>query len=128
MEPKQDAITVTIGIFSGRPNPELKLSGELAEKFASLIKATIGREPIHAPPPPKLGFYYGFTVQAARELASRLACPAELYIYHGVVSEGKGREQKHWRDVANSERFLIEQAFREGHGALLEKVGVGKPI
>ena len=127
MEPKKDAITVTMGIFSGRPNPQLSLTGAPAEEFAGLVKATIGKEPIHPPPPPKLGFYYGFVVETPRELAARLALPAALGIYHGVLTEGKGREQKHWRDTANVERFLTEHAYKQGLGELLEKVGVGKP-
>ncbi len=127
MEPKKDAITATIGIFSGRPNPEVLLTGGLAEEFASLVKTTIGKEPIHPPPPPKLGIYYGFFVQIPGELAKRLALPAEFNMYHGVLTEGKGREQNHWRDVAKVERFLIEQSLKQGHGELLEKVGVEKP-
>lgn len=126
MEPKEEAITVTIGIFSGRPNPELRLTGALAEKFANLVKATIGKEPIHPPPPPKLGFYYGFSVRMASELAKRFGFPAELNIYLGVLSEGRGREQKHWRDAGHSERFLIEESYRQGYGDLLERVGVAK--
>ena len=126
MELKKDAITITIGIFSGRPNPTLELTGGLAEEFAGMVRATIGREPIHAPPQPKLGFYYGFAVQTPPELASRFALPADLYVYYGVVTEGKGREQKHWRDIVNVERFLIGQSQRQGHADLLDKVGVPK--
>ncbi len=47
-------------------------------------------------------------------------------MYHGVLTEGEGRQQKHWRDVAKVERLLIDQAYKQGHGDLLEKVGVNK--
>ena len=127
MEPSTDAITVTIGIFSGRPNPQLTLSGPSAQEFANLVNATLGKDPIHPPPQPKLGFYYGFSVQTPRELATRLALPTDLYVYYGVVTQGTGREQRHWRDVANVERFLIQQAHQQGHGELLDKVSAPKP-
>jgi hypothetical protein len=127
MEPKKDAITATIGVFSGRPNPELLLTGALAEEFAGLVNATIGKEPIHPPPAPRLGFYYGFVVQISGELARRLGLAELLNVYHGVVTEGKGREQRHWRDVANVERFLIEESYRQGRGELLQRVGIERP-
>jgi hypothetical protein len=127
MEAKTAAITVIIGVFSGRPNPELMFTGEVAEEFANLVKATIGKEPIHPPPPPRLGYYYGFRVRIPSELVKRLELPAEFNVYQGVLTEGQGREQRHWRDVAKVERFLIDQAYKQGHGALLEKVGVEKP-
>lgn len=126
MEPKKDAIIATIGIFSGRPNPELMLSGKVAEKLANLVKTTLGKESIHPPPPPRLGYYYGFLVQTSKELAKRLELPVEFNVYHGVITERYGQEQKHWRDVANVERFLIDQAYEQGHGDLLEKVGADK--
>lgn len=127
MESKKDAITARIGVFSGRPNPELSLTGEVLEELASLVKRTIGREPIHPPPPPRLGYYYGFLIQTPNELAKRLELPAEFSVYHGVIAEGKGREKRHWRDVAKVERFLIYQAYEQGLGEFLEKVGVEKP-
>ena len=126
MEPKKDAIIAKIGIFSGRPNPELMLSGKVAEALANLVKMTIGKESIHPPPPPRLGFYYGFRVKTSKEMAKRLKLPLTFNVYHGVVSERYGKEQKHWRDVANVERFLINHAYEQGHGDLLEKVGVEK--
>jgi hypothetical protein len=123
MESQKEAITAQIGLFSGRPNPVLSLAGEAVEQFVKLVQATIGKEPIHPPPPPRLGYYYGFLV-----VASRSGLPAELNVYYGVVTEGEGRDQKHWRDVAGVERFLIVQAYQQGYGELLEKVGVEKPI
>ena len=127
MEAKENRIAVTVGIFSGRPNPIIHLSGARAEEFARMVTATIGREPIHAPPLPKLGQYYGFLVQMDGQLARQLSVPIQLNVYLGVVSEGTGREQRHWRDVGNVERFLIESSYSQGQGELLEKVGVARP-
>ena len=127
MESKKDEIIGIIGLFSGRPNPELSLKGEAAAQFADLIKSTIGKEPIHPPPPARLGYYYGFLVHVPKELAERFKLLMDYSIYHGVVTERKGREQKHWRDVANVEQFLITQAYDQDYGDLLEKVKVTKP-
>ena len=96
------------------------------EKFTGLVKATIGKEPIHPPPPAKLGYYYGFRVHIPEEIAKRSELPAELNVYHGVVTVNKKREQEHWRDVAGVEQFLINQAREQGYGNILEKTGGAK--
>jgi hypothetical protein len=127
MEAKENRIAVSVGIFSGRPNPVIHLSGAGAEEFARLVTATIGKEPIHAPPLARLGQYYGFLVQMDGQSAKQLSVPIQLNVYLGVVSEGTGREQKHWRDVGNVERFLIEYSYSQGQGELLERVGIGRP-
>lgn len=127
MELKKDVFTAVIGVFSGRPNPEMSLSGETAEELANLVKTTIGQESIHPPPPPQLGYYYGFLVQLPKDLAKRFGLPEEFNVCHGVLTERIDREQKHWRDVAKVERFLINQAYKQGHGDLLKKVGVEQP-
>jgi hypothetical protein len=126
MEPKHDAVTAIVGVFSGRRNPELPLTGEAVEKLADLIMAVRGKEPIHPPPPPKPGYYYGFVLRVPEELAERLGLPTDLRVYHGVLTEGEGRDQKHWRDVAGVERFPVDLAYKQGYGDLLEHVGVGK--
>lgn len=127
MESNKDTITVTIGVFSGHPNPKLSLDAEAVEKLAELVRTARGKEPGPPPPPPRLGYYYGFFVEAPRELAKRLELPLEFSLYEGVITEGKGRDQKHWRDVAHIEQFLFEQAWKHGYGELLEKVGGEKP-
>jgi hypothetical protein len=45
----------------------------------------------------------------------------------GVITEAAGQQPKYSRDIANVERFLIDQSYKEGQGELLEKVGVRKP-
>ena len=126
MESDRDAITGIIGIFSGHRNPELSLTGETVKEFADLMHKTVGKEPIHPPPPARLGYYYGFFIHAPKELAKRFDLPSDFSLYHGVITERKGREKKHWRDVAGVEQFLINQAREQGYGELLEKGGVSK--
>jgi hypothetical protein len=117
--------TATIGLFSGRPNPELSLNAHLGQ-LASLVKTTIGAEPIHPPPPPRLGHYYGFFVRLPAELASSHQLPEEFDVYSAVLTERRGRDQKHWRDVGKVEDFLIDRAYEEGHGDLLKRLGVAR--
>lgn len=126
MESTKEAITGIIGLFSGQPNPELTLTGEVVKEFADLVKAAVGKEPTHPPPAPRLGCYYGFLVQVPNGLVKRLELAAEFSVYYGVITERKAREEKHWRDTAKVERFLINQAYKQGYGELLKKVGVKK--
>jgi hypothetical protein len=121
---KVDSIKATLGIFSGRPNPVLELAGSSADQLAGLVKSTIGAEPIHPPPAPKLGEFYGFQVRVAADQATRLGLPADFTVYRSVLSEGAGRDQRHWRDVGKVEQFLIERAFEQGLGDFLELVGI----
>ena len=124
MDVKGEVIIVRVGVFSGRPNPEVTLSGELADELARRARATIGKEPTDPPPPPQLGSYYGFLIQSPAEVVKRLRLPAEFSVYKGVLTEHTGRQQLHWRDVGAVEPFLIEQAFRQGHGDLLQERGI----
>lgn len=130
MEYGKEAISVKIGVFSGRPNPELSLRGEVAAKVVSMLKTTLGRESIHPPPSPRLGYYYGFLVQISKEMAKQLEIPMEFNVYHGVITEVRARakpeEQKHWRDVKQIEKFLLDLAYEQGFGKLLEEFGVEK--
>jgi hypothetical protein len=120
----KDSISVTIGVFSGRPNPEFRLSGNVVNKLAELAGSAIGKEPIEEPPPAKLGNYYGFLVQTPSLLATHLHIPTAFRLYSDVLTESMERKERHWRDVANAEQFLIEQAFELGYGEFLESAGV----
>ncbi|MGB9368861.1 MAG: hypothetical protein WCE79_22890 [Xanthobacteraceae bacterium] len=121
---QNNAIVAEIGAFSGFRNPTLSLTGSAADQFANLVRQTVNREPIHPPPPPKLGHYYGFLVRMPAELARQLGIPPRLRAYQAVLTEGDGREQKHWRDVSGVERFLTGEAYQQGHGEILKKLGV----
>jgi hypothetical protein len=127
MEMHQDAITAAVGIFSGRPNPMLSFTGTSADELAGLVKATIGKEEVNAAPPPRLGYYHGFAVRMPTQTAKRLGIPEQFTVFQGVLSEAKDRTPRHWRDTGGVERFLLDQAFQQGHGELLKRVGVESP-
>lgn len=127
MESNNDAITVTVGIFSGRRNPELKLDGETASRFVELLRSAIGNEPIHPLPPPRLGEFYGFFARLPAALAKDLNCAAGLSIRDSVISCEREQRSEHWRDQGNIEEFLMNEAYGQGLGEILEKVGIKDP-
>lgn len=127
MEENKDAMVVKIGLFSGRPNPEMKLTDEMASQFADLVKLTVGKEPIHPPPPPKLGEFYGFLVQVPDQKAKELGLPVQATVFSGVLTDMTQKKQAYWRDEAGIERFLTRLAYEQGFGDLLRKVHVAEP-
>ena len=124
---RQNEFSATIGLFSGRPNPRLSIGGPALEELTELLKATIGREPIHPPPPATLGKYYGFILETPPEVARRQSLPARLRVYAGVVTEVEDHRERHWRDTGGVERFLLRVAFEQGYGDVLQHVGVETP-
>ena len=124
MATQQDAITAAVGIFSGRQNQEVQLTGDTAQALARLVKSDLGKEPTRPPPTPRLGFYYGFAVRMSPELAKSLGLPQQFSVYQGVLTESAERGQRHWRDAAGVEQFLLDQAHQQGHSELLKRVGV----
>jgi hypothetical protein len=127
MQENEDVIVVNIGLFSGLPNPEMELTDDIASQFADLVKSTLGKEPIHPPPPPKLGEFYGFLIQTPDQKAKSLGLPPQIYVFSGVLTNMAREKQTHWRDAAGIERFLIRLAYEQGFGDLLQKLGVAKP-
>lgn len=127
MASDKDGITVMVGLFSGRPNPEFTLTGKAADDFINLAKQGVGKEPANPPPAPRLGEFYGFFVKVPAERAKSAGLPAEFSIFKGVVTEQIGREAKHWRDAGNLEQNLIQRAYDAGHGDLLKMVGMSGP-
>jgi hypothetical protein len=123
MKPPEKAISVSVGLFSGRPNPEIVITGEAASTLAERLRSSIGKESTHPPPPPRLGFFYGFYLQVPAKLAKELEVPENFSVYSGVITEQGQREQRYWRDTGGVELFLMETAFQQGHGELLEKAG-----
>ena len=127
MEGNKDAILVKIGLFSGMPNPEMNLTDEVASQFADLVKLTVGKEPIHPPPPPKLGEFYGFLVQVPDHKAKELGLPVQATVFSGVLTDMTQKKQAYWRDKAGIEQFLTRLAYEQGFGDLLRKVHVAEP-
>lgn len=120
-----DVITATAGIFSGRPNPQIELSGSDASALAERMRAA--REPSHPPPQPKLGFYYGFQVNAPTKLARDYGIPESFNVFAGVITDGGSRGQRHWQDTGGVETFLLMTAYERGHGELLDRVKAPRP-
>ena len=127
MESENKAMIVRIGVFSGRPNPEISLEGEPGRQLARILSESKGKEPIHPLPPAKLGEFYGYLVYTPPELAKELSVPSEFTVYRGVVTEGGAREQKCWRDLSGIEGFLYDQAVKQGHEDLLKAFNVNRP-
>jgi len=128
MEPGEDVITAIAGVFSGRPNPEIVLRGADATELAERLRKSVGKEPSNPPPPPKLGFFYGFQVHAPKKPAKDIGLPENFNVFSGVITEQQGREPRHWRDSGGVEQYLIAKAYEQGHGELLEKVGATLPV
>ena len=117
-------ITVNVGIFSGRPNPEMTLVDDEAETVAGMLREVIGGRATHPQPRPKLGRFYGFLIKPSAEIAKRMELPAEVSIYEGIVAEPKKSAESGWRDLVGLEQLLLEHALRNDFGELLERVGV----
>jgi hypothetical protein len=124
VDTQSDAVTVRVGIFSGRRNPEISLAGNLAQEFARRVRGALGGERVNAAPPARLGSYYGFFVKLPPEMERQYVLPAEISVFQGVVTAGGGTHQGSWRDASELERFLIDLAFEQGHGDLLVRSGV----
>ena len=122
-----EAVVVTIGLFSGRPNPRMTLSDEQASELAGLVRSTLGAEPSHPPGPPKLGAFHGFRIEVPDSLAAELGLPLRATVREGVVTDMTDRKPVHWHDGAGVERFLTRLAYEEGFGDLLERVDVPRP-
>lgn len=124
---REDEVIVTLGVFSGRPNPALNLDRDDAEKLAVMLHSVIGKETMHPPPHPKLGEFYGFFLKVPGELSEQLVLPRKMRVFSGVLTEEQDGEQKHWRDAKRIEEFLTVYAYEKGLGEFLELVGVKSP-
>jgi hypothetical protein len=123
MEPTE-GITVRVGIFSGRPNPELTLVDDAADRVVNLLREAIGSQPTHEQPRPKLGRYHGFHLSVAPRLAKASGLPAHASVYEGVITQPDTKSDAGWRDVGGLEAYLLEQTVHADYGDLLERVGV----
>jgi hypothetical protein len=123
--PDEDVIIASIGVFCGRPDPNFGLTSESVNRFASLVKATMGKERANAPPRALPGSYHGFYVQTPADLAQRLRIPTLVISYRGLLIEGLGSRQNYWRDVADIESLLIAQAREQGHADVLTAFEIG---
>ena len=119
-----EGILVMIGLYSGRPNPEMLLPTEDISKFASLITEVVGKEALDPAAPAKLGEFQGFIVLVAKDVAEQERLPKAFSVFRGVLTEEARQPKRSWRDVSGVENYLIDLAFKLGHGELLEKFGL----
>lgn len=124
---REDELIITLGVFSGRPNPALNLNMSDAEKLAEMVHGVIGKETIHAPPDAKLGEFYGFFIKVPAALSKQLTLPETMRVYSGVLTEGPEGKQKHWRASKNIEELLTGYALKKGLGETLKHFGVEDP-
>lgn len=128
MANEDEQITVKIGVFSGRENPDFPLDAAAQDEFANRMRSTIGTKPANPPAPPRLGQFYGFLVMVPAASARELDLPEAIEIRSGVVSPASPRtDNAHWQDAAGLEQFLIEQAVAAGHGEILQEYGIEAP-
>jgi hypothetical protein len=113
------AETVRLLIYSGRPDPEWPVGPDELEALVGLLRRVVGAEEIHPPPAAGLG-YRGFLVRGV-SVTDR---PADFNVLRRVVTERSGTRTRHWRDTAGVEQWLLEQARRLGHGAVLDSEGI----
>jgi hypothetical protein len=101
LPPSQPA-QVTLGIYSGRPDPVWALTTPEADKLAGLVAAL----PVVAGLPPQGGLgYHGFTVAITAADGSVMTVTA----YAKTISSGGAAADRFWSDDAGLvERFLLE--------------------
>ncbi len=126
--PAGTVIMVEVGVFSGRANPRIEVRGEDARAFAMALKAARTEEVRHSLPPPKLGEFYGFLIRVPRPLAGEFDLSMEVTVHFGIITERVERGIRQWRDRSGLEQQLIERAYSQGHGDVLEKRGVRRTV
>ncbi|MBN1133402.1 MAG: hypothetical protein JXA38_00430 [Methanosarcinaceae archaeon] len=123
----KEVVVVKLGIYSGRPNPEMKLTNKMALQYADLVKLTVSKEQTHPPPPVKLGEFYGFFVQIPDKKAEELGLPGQAAVLNGVFTDMTHKKLTHWSDEAGIERFLTRLAYELGFGDLLRNMHIVEP-
>ncbi len=121
-------ITVKIGVFSGRENPEFSLDENSADRFIELVRSILGGEPATPLGAPKLGEFYGFLIAMPGPMARERDLPETVEVRESVVTAGTSRgKESHWRDGVGLLPFLTGLAYEAGHGEVLQEYGVEQP-
>ncbi len=99
--PASDSVTVSLGIYSGRPDPSWTLSAAQAAELRRLIEVL----PSGAGEPAAGGLgYHGFMIA----LADAGGDPLPVVAYHGEIAAAGDGVRPTWYDAGGSvERFLL---------------------
>ncbi len=128
MTDEGELITVKIGVFSGRENPEFSLNETSAERFIELLRSILGGEPATPLSAPKLGQFYGFLISMPGKMAREKELPESVEVRERVVTAGTSRDKgASWRDGVGLLPFLVGLAYEAGHGEVLQEYGVERP-
>lgn len=111
--PDGKEITVTILLYSGRPDPTYVLDGE--EVIDEIRAAITGAEPVSGRAnqdviPPILG-YKGIQVQNKRTLAG---IPSRIHVFEGRITVVDGQRRVLLDKNRALERILLEEAIKKG--------------
>ena len=128
MTDEGELITVKIGVFSGRENPEFLLDEKSAGRFIELMRSILGGEPATPLRAPKLGEFYGFLISMPGKMARERDLPESVEVRENVVTAAASRDKAtHLHDGAGLLPFLIGLAYEAGHGEVLQEYGVERP-
>jgi hypothetical protein len=117
---------IKIGLYSGRPNPEIELTEEMASQLAERVKSTIGKEKLPSPAPPKLGEFFGFLIITPPEKAKKLGIPQYASVNRKIFAEQVDKKEECWYDVGGIEDYLIELSYEKGFGEDLKQFNIKK--
>ena len=123
MRAEKAEVEVTLGVFSGRPEPNWVLSEREVEELRRLLARGL-RTPLKQPKElPGLG-YRGFVI---RNEARVKGIPEEMEVYNrtiAIVETEREREKRtYYEDVNRIELWLVEQAADRGYGDAIEHFG-----
>jgi hypothetical protein len=110
---------VIADVFSGRPNPQWTIDGELLVQFQSMLDQLPHAHGSMPPQPPGLG-YRGLLVQfpADQDIGT-----GELRLFGGYVLRSHDASVDTWIDAGRTlERWLIGTGLRSPHAAVLRDI------
>lgn len=119
MTNQNNAVTIQLLAFSGRPNPTWIAKQGFIEEIAKSLKGSEEKTYKGELPFPQLG-YQGFTITSPDKSAN---LPDFMRIYRGILFVGSGKS-RNLEDTIGLEKRLIEEAKKEGLGEILEKLGL----
>ncbi len=117
-------VEVTLGVFSGRPDPNWTLSEREVEELRRLLDRGLKTPMKQQQKLQGLG-YRGFII---RNEARVKGIPEEMEVYNrtiAIVETERGLEEKrtYYEDVNRIELWLVEQAADRGYGDAIEHFG-----